>query len=700
MKRRCTLAFALVLVLICSLPSATTANLHSATEAAISPGIDSSLPRGDLARPSPTLAGLPAIPPEGRAKIDPELLEQLLQRERPTQAQAGAGPSALSANPVTYLVHLRQRASLRGLAAMPQLQERRELLVDRLQSTASRSQTEVIALLEEKMREGRVVRYKSYWIFNGLAVSGDLSTAIALALRPEVEAIRPNRVHRLPNPGGGVPSATLSAAGDVEWNIAKIGADRVWQDLGITGEGIVVANMDIGVDWTHPALQRKYRGYNPPPGASDHNYNWFDATGTYPDQPGPRESPSGMYDISDHGTHVMGIMVGSDPDSGEWIGVAPGAQWIAVKVFKVVDDGQDAIAEDEWIHAGFQWCLAPTDLNGKNPDSSKAPDIVNNSWGDPNGLDETFRQDIDAMRAAGIFCTYAAGNYQPSPAPPGTVYSPGSYPNSFAVGATDWGDEIAGFSCRGPSPWDEQLKPEVVAPGVQIRSSIAGGLYEGGWDGTSMAAPHVAGLAALMWQGGRRNIPPLTITATEQMITSTAVDLGELGPDNTYGHGRIDAYQAVQAVPHYWLAASSMSAQPGSMCSADAVTYTLLLVNRQSTAVDQASLVNPLPQALAYITRTLTGADATYDEGPRSIFWQGPLPPYPQAVAITYQAVATCGGTEEIAVVNTATLSTDEEKVMSLSAEVLVSPQVTFWPLFCKNAPMALPTVPSPAGSQ
>lgn len=468
-----------------------------------------------------------------RNKISPELLEQFLEVEETVGSAASdqveRPPETLETSegaPITYLVFLRDRADLRTLQAIPDKETRRAALVDRLRNVARRSQTKVLDYLAERTEQGKVSRYTSYWIFNGLVVESDLETALELARHPEVEALRPNRIHRLPEPQQDT-DATLDA-GEVAWNVAHIEADRVWSTLGITGQGVVVANMDSGVDWTHPALQHRYRGYDAEdPAASVHDYNWFDPTGTYPQTPGPNIPE--ISDWSDHGTHTMGTMVGST--DGYTVGVAPGAQWIAVKVF---DDGGEA--EEEWIHAGFQWCLAPTDMDGENPDPRKAPDIVNNSWGDRGDVsDETFRQDLEAWRAAGILSVWAAGNSGPDE---GTINSPAGMETAFAVGAVDESDTIAYFSSRGPSPWVE-IKPDVVAPGVNITSSIAGGAY-GMMSGTSMATPHVAGLAALMWEamGDTRSI-----TSTEQTIISTAI--GDDEPDTTYGYGRIDAYEAV-----------------------------------------------------------------------------------------------------------------------------------------------------------
>ena len=471
------------------------------------------------------------IPLQARLKIDPDLLKQLLNAKQDTLSQSRYEPPSRT----TFLVYLHEQAPLSDLMALPNRQERRERLVERLQRTAHSSQAGLVSYLDQQLQKGAISRYQSYWVFNGLAVDGDLETAIQLALRPEVESIRPNRLHRLPAPEAKVMP---QADSEVAWGIAQIRADRVWQEYSITGAGIVVANIDSGVDWTHPALQRKYRGYNPAnPSASVHDYNWIDFTRTYTNAPGPNRGH--ISNVSDHGTHTMGTMVGSDVEGQNLIGVAPGAKWIAVKAF---DDRGNAT--DENLHAAFQWCLAPTDLQGNNPDPRKAPDVINNSWGDDNGADETFRRDVIAMRAAGIFCTFSAGNAGPDS---GTVGSPASLPEAFAVGATDARDSIASFSARGPSPWGE-IKPDVSAPGVDIRSSIAGGTYEGGWNGTSMAAPHVAGLAALLLQAARISGASLDITTTEHIITNTAVDLGVSGADNTYGYGRVDAYQAVGTV--------------------------------------------------------------------------------------------------------------------------------------------------------
>ncbi|MGM0400694.1 MAG: S8 family serine peptidase [Chloroflexota bacterium] len=484
-----------------------------------------------------SLTAIQEIPSATQNKISPKVLKQLLKDDwrQDSTAHGQMQQQVLGAAGdvhATYLVFLHDRADLQTLHAIPDKETRRTMVVDRLQNTARRSQAKLLDHLAERTAQGKVARYTSYWIFNGLVVESDLETVLELARRPEVKAIRPNRTHRLPEPQQ--DADTTLDTDDETWNVSQIQADRVWDTFDITGKGIVVANMDSGVDWTHPALQHKYRGYDEgDPAASIHDYNWFDPTGTYPQEPGP--NIPNISNLSDHGTHTMGTMVGSEQDGSHAIGVAPGAQWIAAKVFD--DDGS---ATDEWIHAGFQWCLAPTDLEGQNPDPGKAPDIVNNSWGDRNSLDETFRQDLEAWRAAGILSVWSAGNDGPDDA---SISSPAGMEAAFAVGAVDANDNVASFSSRGPSPWVD-IKPDVVAPGVGITSSIAGGAYKEE-SGTSMATPHAAGLAALLWEAMRDSC---SITSTEQTIISTTIDLGTAGPDTAYGYGRIDAYQAVATV--------------------------------------------------------------------------------------------------------------------------------------------------------
>lgn len=449
-------------------------------------------------------------------KIDPTVLAAL--REAPDGT-------------VRVLIHMAAQPSLEAAARQPDPIQRRQRVYEILRHTAQESQANLLRQIRALAAEGHVVSYRPFWIFNGLAATLDRQALEAIAARDDVAQIALDcHRQRLKSPTA-TPIVTATPSpiptptppyGGLEWNIALVNADDVWEELGITGEGVVVANIDTGVYYAHPALITRYRGYHN--GRLDHNYNWFDATGQYPSAPA---------DGNGHGTHTMGTIVGQDGDHE--MGLAPGAQWIAVKA---LDDW--GYGWDSDLHAAFQWVLAPTDLNGNNPDPSRAPDVVNNSWGDYDGADTEFQADVQALLAAGIVPVFSAGNNGPRP---GTIESPASYPEALAVAATDRYDAIAYFSSRGPSPLTEEIKPDLAAPGVDVLSSWNDGGYAT-LNGTSMAAPHVAGLAALMLQSN----PTLTVAEIESTIEETAIDLGSPGPDYDYGAGRIDAYQAVLQV--------------------------------------------------------------------------------------------------------------------------------------------------------
>src|SRR5690606_15813165 len=178
-------------------------------------------------------------------------------------------------------------------------------------------------------------------------------------------------------------------------NIENIRASEAWEAFGTRGEGIVVANIDTGVEFDHPALVNQYRGTQGE-GMYDHNYNWFDPSNICGF---PSEAPC---DNEGHGTHTMGTIVGDDGGDNQ-IGVAPGAQWIAAK------GCEDFFCSFEALLSAGEWILAPTDLNGENPRPDLRPHIVNNSWGGGAG-DEFYRGIVQAWVAAGIFPVFANGN--------------------------------------------------------------------------------------------------------------------------------------------------------------------------------------------------------------------------------------------------------------------------------------------------
>ena len=462
------------------------------------------LPRwfSPLDAPGPS-ATMPPLPPEVLRKIEPGLLKQLVREKAPR---------------VRVIVRLAEQADLSEAPEQVSLLARRQWMVAALQATAERAQTGVRAFLAQEQAAGRVSDVRPFWIFNGLALSGSREAVFALAARPEVATLLADHQRRLPDDVSSLVSlpGESEQSSNVEWNIERIRAPLVWDALGIDGTGIVVANLDSGVDWLHPVLQSRYRGYDPHGVAHQHVGNWFDATG---------EGAVYPVDGNGHGTHTMGTIAG-----GEGVGVAPGARWIAARAFNHIGVGYES-----WIHAAFQWLLAPEN----NP--ALAPDVINNSWGNDVGGNEVFRDDVRALRRAGILTVFSAGNNGPWG---GTIGSPASYPETLAVGATDADDDIAAFSSRGPSLWGE-VKPEVSAPGVGVVSALPGGGY-GSKQGTSQAVPHVAGVLALMLQADAS----LTVAEAEEVVTRTAVPLpaADAVPNNAYGWGRVDAYVAVMAV--------------------------------------------------------------------------------------------------------------------------------------------------------
>jgi subtilisin family serine protease len=343
-------------------------------------------------------------------KIEPQLLKKLLTED----------------DAISFIVYLNTTADLSAAASSDTLigpsseadrLARRTAIVNTLQQTARDSQTGVLQQLNNppaitgqsgQRQPAAATEVRPLWIINAVAAKGKLETVLELAARPDVAVIRLDKKIQL-NPLAGqgfIPSpSSFIPHTSPEWGVAKIRANLVHDALGIDGSGVVVANIDSGVDWQHPALKTKYRGYTGPGKLPQHDGNWYDATGegaTYP------------VDGNGHGTHTMGTMVG-----GNEVGVAPGAQWIAVQTFD-----NSGSAKNSWVHAAFQWVLAP------NSDPALAPDIVNNSWSSSYGWITEFQPDIQALLAAGIYPVFSAGNNGPSP---GTVGSPGSLDIAFAA---------------------------------------------------------------------------------------------------------------------------------------------------------------------------------------------------------------------------------------------------------------------------
>ena len=460
------------------------------------------------------------------------------------QSKVDTWVTATAANGETeFLIYLSEQADLSGAAALPTKLEKGRYVYEALTRVAQRTQGPVIAALQASGAE-----YHPYWVANVIWARGDQRLVQAMAARPDVAHLYANPWVPLDEPGSSLPDVSIQAPQAVEWNIQKVNADDVWA-AGITGQGAVVGGQDTGYDWDHPALINQYRGWD---GLNaDHNYNWHDAIHTGSNPICPPNSPAPCDDNS-HGTHTMGTMVGDD-GAGNQIGMAPGARWIGCRN---MDQGNGTPAT---YTECYQWFIAPTDLNGENPRPDLAPDVIDNSWScppsegctDPNVL----RTVVENVRAAGILTAHSAGN---DGSACNTINTPAAiYDASFTVGSTDSTDIIAGSSSRGPVTIDGSYrpKPDVSAPGVSVRSALPlpGTTGYGYKSGTSMAAPHVAGLVALL-VSARPSVAG-QVDELESIIRLSAVPLttpetctvpGNQVPNNTYGWGRIDAWAAYQ----------------------------------------------------------------------------------------------------------------------------------------------------------
>ncbi|MCD4690850.1 S8 family serine peptidase [bacterium] len=413
-------------------------------------------------------------------------------------------------------------------------QERHETVLGALQDAAHRSQGALTDYLDSRLIDGGVRGYTPHWLVNSVVVVGTVDAIRELALRDDVQAIEADLQVELIEPVlSEKPAPARGHRGiGITPGVVAIKAPRVWRELGIDGAGVVVGIMDTGVDGAHPALAARWRGL-----IADPSECWLDNSGQgTPDFP----VDNGAY----HGTHVMGTITGLAPD--DTIGVAPGALWIASNTINQgvgTEFDNDVIASLEWF----------ADPDGNPLTTDDVPCVVQNSWGtyEPLGYPDCFSYwwtAIDNCEAAGVVLTWSAGN---EGADPRTLRSPAdrsdSPYNAFSVGSTTTYEPytISSFSSRGPSTCGGEFdtKPEISAPGSDIYSAEPGGGYRY-LSGTSMAGPHVAGVVALMCAAN----PNLDVQTIKQVLMDTAIDKGVAGDDNTYGHGFLDAYEAVMAV--------------------------------------------------------------------------------------------------------------------------------------------------------
>lgn len=450
-------------------------------------------------------------------------------------------------NQLDYIVLLSSQADLNAVSGVKGKNRKGSMAYSLLKKNSDDAQLALVNWLRY-----RHIEYTPFFVVNAIHVRSDYATLLTLADRNEVQKILPNFSIKLDR----IEAEPIVGSRDLlpEWGLLKIGADSVWR-MGIDGKGVVVGGQDTGYDWSVSPLKSKYKGFINDT-VANHSYTWHDAIHQKSPLAADSLNPCGYNlkepcDDNNHGTHTMGTMVGSD--TSNLIGVAPGAQWIACRNMERGNGQLSTYLEC------FEWFLAPTDIDGNNPDPTKAPHVINNSWycspeeGCNPGNWDALQIAVKNLKAAGVVVVVSAGNSGPGCE---TINAPPAhFEPSFSVGASMINDTIANFSSRGPVSIDSsyRVKPDVVAPGRGVRSVVRGGGFAA-FNGTSMAGPHVAGLVALIISAN----PDLAgeVTTIEEIIRQTADPKfsdqdcggvsGQLHPNAVYGYGRINAIKAVE----------------------------------------------------------------------------------------------------------------------------------------------------------
>jgi bacillopeptidase F len=447
--------------------------------------------------------------------------------------------------------------------------ERHEVAIRKLREDHARSQAELVQRLREFESDDKALNIKTYWITNLVEADVAAGELPDLATRDDIEMIYtvPKIELIAPESSKAVPYVS-SAADSVTSNLEYVRADSAWA-LGYTGAGRLICTFDTGVDGLHPALFDSWKGHD-----GDSAAAWFD--------PAYGESfPHVASEIRpEHGTWTLGAVCGRDDTRDFTIGVAPDAQWMSAAIIDIIGTS---------ILDAFQWVADP-DGNPNTVDD--LPDVVNHSWGFQKSVvtcENLFYDVIRNVEALGVVNIFAAGNS----GAPSSIYNPANGAEDsldcFAVGnlnTTTTPPTLYYSSSLGPSDCNPAIiKPNVVAPGIDIVSAWPGGDYHA-WGGTSIAAPHVSGLVALL----RQKNPNATVDEIKEAIlagTQSEVSWGVL-PNNNYGWGAIDCVAALEHLdpvntkPHVRVFDfTHLPIAPG-----DTVTGTVVLQNLGSGVTD------------------------------------------------------------------------------------------------------------------
>ena len=422
------------------------------------------------------------------------------------------------------------------------LEQKRAYVVNELKNFSQTAQHDLLNYLENKTYNGEAKIIYRFWIANMVTCLASESVIYELAERTDVARIDIDEERNLlidePTPKG-IPVDPLADIDEITYNVLKVNAPDVWAE-GFTGQGVVVAVIDTGVNYNHDDLE---------------DHMWEDTD--YPNHGWDfHNNDNDPMDDHGHGTHCSGTVAG-DGTAGSQTGVAPDANIMALKVL-----GGDGSGDESDVWEAIQFAVD----HGANVISMSLG--WQHSW---NPDREAWRTTYNNALAAGVVASVAAGNEGGSESSPDDVRTPGDCPPPWlnpdqtlegglsaviCIGATDANDDIAYFSSIGPSSWEDVdpfndypfnpemglLRPDVSAPGVDVKSCDA--FNESGYtymSGTSMATPCVAGVMALLLSKNI-NAEPADISMT---LETTALDLGADGKDNVYGAGRVDALEAI-----------------------------------------------------------------------------------------------------------------------------------------------------------
>ena len=447
--------------------------------------------------------------------------------------------------------------------------ERAIITVKSLQERAQQTQRELLSFLENQGAD-KVSKIRNYWIINQVYVEIQRDLIYSIGAREDVAYVDLNSDHLSAMDPIIYSDEEAKVTSGVEPGLIAINAPALW-GMGYTGAGLLVYDYDTGVWPDHPTFSNRFMGNHFP--MSESWYGYFN------------NFPNGT--VSNHGTHTLGTMIGEGLPSGDTIGVAPGAYWMACDL---VTSTVAALPPLENLVAAYEWAL---DADNNPETTFNIPNVINNSWRWNDNTDTTHCTDyiadlMNALEAAGIASVFSGGNHGPSNT---TISAPQrintTIVNTFSVGSINANIDslpLSSFSSHGPTqcPGEGSLAihPEVVAPGHNVRSAWGNNSFNS-ISGTSMAAPHVSGACLLL----KEAFPEASGADILTALYFTASDMGEEGEDNLYGMGLINCLAAFN-----YLAESFTPANPNELTN----DLELTTIIEPTQDIHCSDIVNPL----------------------------------------------------------------------------------------------------------